>query len=116
MSNELSKALESQIKLDVEMAIIMALGEKVHSMFIVKADVSEYRHDDDECILQVEIMNNPRHLEENTCYVGVLWTKGEPVQLLVGEDQDIEWSLTPENLWSLMYCWSFCKEEGSSTL
>ncbi|PSW53039.1 hypothetical protein C0W50_19720 [Photobacterium leiognathi subsp. mandapamensis] len=116
MSNELSQTLEAQIKLDVEMAIITALGEKAYPMFVLDCQVAEYRHDDKECLLQVEIMNNPRHLEENTCYVGVLWTQGEPVQLLVGEDQDTQWPLTAGNLWSLMYCWSFCKEEGSSTL
>ena len=111
MANEhLTQELKLQILADTEVAFKEVLGN-VANFFIVKAEINEYRHDDEECHLQVEIINQPNEMEPNHLYFAALWTKGEPVKLMLGEDQDIDWELNAVNLWSLMYCWTFCKEE-----
>ncbi|HHX8487644.1 hypothetical protein [Vibrio sp. 11-4(1)] len=107
---QLTPDLKLTIETDVEVALRECLGQ-VASFFVLNFDITEYREDDEQCHLYVEIMNNPMHLKEQSTYVAVLWTKGEAVQLLVGEDEDTEWALNAGNLFALMYCWAFCKEE-----
>ncbi|UPR55302.1 hypothetical protein ITG09_24315 (plasmid) [Vibrio cyclitrophicus] len=106
----LTPDLKLTIETEVEVAFREALGSIV-SFFIISSDITEYRADDEQCHLYVELMNNPMHLEEHSTYIAVQWTKGEAVQLLVGEDEGTELSLNAGNLFSLMYCWAFGKEE-----
>lgn len=106
----LTPELKLTIETDVEAALRESLG-RVASFFILSFDITEYRKDDDQCHLYVELMNDPTYLEAHSTYIAVLWTKGAAVQLLVGEDEDTEWDLNAGNLFSLMYCWAFGKEE-----
>ncbi len=106
----LSKEREQQAVSETVAAFRAVLGN-VSDDFNVKAEVNDYRHDDGECTLSVEVDNRPETMEANNVFFCALWTKGGSVQLLVGEDNDIEWTLDAGNLWSLMYCWTFCKPE-----
>lgn len=106
----LSKELEQQVITETVAAFRKCLGQS-EKYFNLKAEVSDYRKDDNECTLRVEIDNKAEELGPNNVFFCALWQNGVGVDLLVGEEEDIEWGLTPENLWSLMYCWSFCKPE-----
>lgn len=91
---------------DTVAAFRSALGN-LSEDFNVNASISDFRPGEDECCLSVEVANRPEKMKENSVFLCALWSKESKVQLLVGEYEDNELDLTPENLWSLLYSSTF---------
>ncbi|UTV26416.1 hypothetical protein [Photobacterium atrarenae] len=111
---EINAGLTPEVKKDVfekVKAIFAEVLGHTASYFDINCEMADLGLDDGVFNLSVEIRNKPEYLEPNNIFFDVQWSEAEGSKLMLGEDGDIEWELTPENLWSLMYCQAYCKPE-----
>lgn len=79
--------------------------------FSVEVEINEWRKDDEECLLTVDITHHNEHLNQGNIWALLYVDESDSVFMMLGEDGDQEMELNSENLWSYAYLNAFCKPQ-----